>query len=299
MTFTTNYEVLNWYENQPRVLTDQFIESIEWSKVKDHPFDPKFIPVIKYMRDVETLTDMYHRELRRTPTGKDPVISKFMERWGVEEVTHGEVLNQFLNEVGVTSDKTWQSDVRAAVSNVYHINMYLFTMMTNLVGNRFTATHMTFGAVHEMTAAQSYRRLIELVDHPVLTTILKAIIREESAHTQFYWNMAKLELERSSFAQRMARFVIENFWYPVGQGSIPKERTAYTVATLFRDDNGIDILDKTVTKRVNQLPGFAGVTKMTEKIGKICRENPATLTSHAAKTAAMALVPSIMLNSMF
>ncbi len=222
MTFTTNNEVLNWYENQPRVLTDEFIESIEWSKVKDHQFDPKFIPVVKYMRDVETLTDMYHRELRRTPTGKDPVISKFMERWGVEEVTHGEVLDRFLNEVGVTSDPTWQSDVRAAVSNVYHINMYLFTMMTNLVGDKFTATHMTFGAVHEMTAAESYRRLIELVDHPVLTTILKAIIREEAAHTQFYWNMARLELEKSSFAQRMARFVIENFWYPVGQGSIPK-----------------------------------------------------------------------------
>ena len=52
------------------------------------------------MRDVETLTDMYHRELLRTPTGKDPDISKFMERWGVEEMTHGEVLNRFLNETG-------------------------------------------------------------------------------------------------------------------------------------------------------------------------------------------------------
>lgn len=299
MTSTTDKEVLDWYENQPRVLTDEFIESIEWAKVKDHRFDPRLIPVIKYMRDVETLTDMYHRELRRTPTGKDPVISKFMERWGVEEVTHGEVLNRFLNEAGVTSDPSWQSDVRSAVSNVYHLNTYLFTTMTNLVGSRFTGTHMAFGAVHEMTAAQSYRRMMELVDHPVLNVILKAIIREESTHTHFYWNMARLELEKSRFSRKMARFVVENFWYPVGQGSLAKDRTEYTVATLFGAEGGVEILDKTVTKRVGRLPGFAGVTKMTDKIGQICRENPMRAIKTAARSAALALVPSIMVNTVF
>ena len=48
---------------------------------------------------------MYHRELRRTPTGRDPHISKFMERWGVEEITHGEMMNRFLNELGYESDE--------------------------------------------------------------------------------------------------------------------------------------------------------------------------------------------------
>lgn len=273
MTFETNKEVLDWYEKQPRVLTPEFISSIPWGEVKKHPLDMRFVPVLIYMRDVETLTDMYHRELVRTPTGKDPVISKFMERWGVEEVTHGEVINRFLNEFGIETDEKWQMQVRHAVSRIYRMNTFLITSLTNLVGKKFTATHMTFGAVHEMTTAQSYRRLIELTDHPVLTTILKAIIREESAHTQFYWSVARLELRKNDFAKKLARFVIQNFYYPVGQGSKPKKESEYAVSTLFGGRDGLETLDKTVTQRVQQLPGFADLTKINDRIGRICRDN--------------------------
>lgn len=279
MTFETKQEILDWYENQPRALTDDFIRNIPWHEVKNYELDRKFIPVLQYMRDVETLTDMYYREMMRTPTGRDPVISKFMERWGVEEVTHGEVLNRFLNEAGIETDAKWQSQVRRSVSTLYNVNTFFITMLTNLIGSKFTATHMTFGAIHEMTTAQSYRRLMELADHPVLTTILKGIIREESAHTQFYWSVARLELRKNEFAQKIARYVIEHFYYPVGQGSKPKKQTEYTIATLFGEGDGLDALETTITQRVQQLPGFNNVTKVTDTIGRICRENTPQLNS--------------------
>ncbi len=269
MIFETNKEVLDWYDRQDRALTDEFIGNIEWSKVREHPFDERLIPVIFYMRDVETLTDMYWQELRRTPTGRDTVISKFMERWGIEEVTHGEVLNRFLNELGYETDADWQKQIRRNVSLSYHINTFLITSLTNLIGSKFTATHMTFGAVHEMTTAQAYRRMIEIADHPVLTHILKAIIREESAHTQFYWSIARLELRKNDLAQKLARKVIEHFYYPVGQGSLKKERTKYVVSALFGKDSALDVIDTTVTQRVQQLPGFDGIRKITDTIGNM------------------------------
>ena len=236
MNFETNKDVLDWYERQQRVLTPEFISKIPWDKVKDNPVDKKLIPVLLYMRDVETLTDMYHRELLRTPTGKDPHISKFMERWGIEEITHGEVLNRFLNEIGVETDDNWQTQVRKDVTTSYHTISYLMMVMTNLIGKKFTATHMTFGAIHEMEAAQGYRRLIALADHPVLTYIVNGIIREEAVHAQYYRSVARIELERNEFAQKMARWVIEHFWAPVGQGSLAKERTEYAISTLFTGD---------------------------------------------------------------
>jgi len=269
MNFETNKDVLEWYERQERTLTPEFISAIPWDKVKDAPIDEKLIPILLYMRDVETLTDMYHRELLRTPTGKDPHISKFMERWGVEEITHGEVLNRFLNEIGVETDDRWQDQVRRAVSTAYNANAYLLMILTNLIGKKFTATHMTFGTIHELEAAQGYRRLMALADHPVLTHILQGIVREESIHAQFYRSVARLELERNPFAQKMARFVIEKFWAPVGQGSLPKHRTEYAIAMLFGDNDALEGLDKTVTQRVRGLPGFADITKMTEKISQI------------------------------
>jgi hypothetical protein len=266
MNFETNKDVLDWYERQERSLTDEFISSIPWDEVKKHPFDEKFVPVLFYMRDVETLTDMYHRELVRTPTGKDPHISKFMERWGVEEITHGEVLNRFLNELGYETNENWQDEVRRAVTTTYNAKAYFLSMITNLVGKRFTATHMTFGAIHEMEAALGYRRLMNLSDHPVLTKIINGIIREESIHASFYRGIARLELQRSEFAQKMARWVIDHFWAPVGQGSLAKRRTEYTVKTLFAADDAGASLEKAVSERVRQLPGFAGLTKIDETI---------------------------------
>ena len=274
MNFETNKDVLDWYERQERVLTPEFISDIPWGKVKDHTVDEKLIPVLLYMRDVETLTDMYHRELLRTPTGKDPHISKFMERWGIEEITHGEVLNRFLNEIGVETDDKWQTHVRNEVSASYNTISYLMMVLTNLIGKKFTATHMTFGAIHEMEAAQGYRRLIALADHPVLTYIVNGIIREEAVHAQFYRSVARIELERNECAQKMARWVIEHFWAPVGQGSLAKARTEYTIATLFAADNAIEGLDKTVTQRVRLLPGFEGITKITDTIGEMAGHAP-------------------------
>ena len=250
MSFETNKDVLDWYERQDRVLTPKFLSDIPWGDVKKHSFKDELIPVLLYMRDVETLTDMYHRELIRTPTGKDPHISKFMERWGVEEITHGEVINRFLNEVGFETDENWQTQVRHDVSKVYKTKAYFISALTNLVGKRFTATHMTFGAIHEMEAAQGYRRLIELGDHPVLTHVLQGIIREESAHGQFYRSIAKLELKRNEFAQKMARWVIEHFWEPVGAGSLTAARSDYVIQKLFVEDSALKVLDTTVTQRI-------------------------------------------------
>lgn len=272
MPFETNKEVLDWFEKQERTLTKEFIDSLPWSEVRNTPIDEKFIPVLLYMRDVEVLTEMYHRELQRTPTGRDPVISKFMERWGVEEVTHGQVIDRFLNEIGYPTLDDWQRQTHRNVPKSYHISTYFLTTLTNLLGSRFTATHMTFGAIHEMSTGQAYRRMKAIANHPVLSMILEGIIREEAAHTHFYRSVARIELERSAAAQKIARKVIEVFWRPVGQGSLAKERTEYAIATLFGDETGegVGILDRTVTQRARQFPGFDGLTKTTQRFRNIC-----------------------------
>ncbi|HVE55956.1 MAG TPA: ferritin-like domain-containing protein [Pyrinomonadaceae bacterium] len=272
MSFETKKEVLDWYERQPRTLTDEFIGRIAWKDVKNYELNEKFVPVLLYMRDVEVLTDMYYREMRRTPTGKDPYISKFMERWGIEEVTHGEVINRFLNEAGIETGEKWKEQVHGSVSRFYKMNSYLITTLTNFIGEKFTATHMTFGAIHEMSTAQAYRRLMKLADHPVLTEILTAIMREESAHSKFYASIAQIELKQSEFARKVARFIVNKFWTPVGQGSKPKKQTDYTIGTLFGGKEGQEWLDRNVSQKVQAFPGFAGLTKISDTVAKIQTE---------------------------
>ena len=96
--FETDKEVLDWYERQPRALSKEYVNSIKWKEIKNYQLNPAFVPVLIYMRDIEYFTDMYYQELRRTPTGKDPIIRKFMDRWSVEELHHANLLNRFLEE---------------------------------------------------------------------------------------------------------------------------------------------------------------------------------------------------------
>jgi hypothetical protein len=84
----------------------------------------------------------------------------------------------------------------------------------------------------------------------------------------------------------MARWVIENFWSPVGADSLSAERSDYVIRTLFVQDEALEVLDKTVTQRVRQLPGFADVTRMTDTIGGI-----------AKSAVAAGLIGTVILNS--
>jgi hypothetical protein len=52
-----------------RALDQGFLRSIPWHEVRKHPLNPAFVPVLIYMRDVESFTDIYYQELLRTPTG--------------------------------------------------------------------------------------------------------------------------------------------------------------------------------------------------------------------------------------
>jgi hypothetical protein len=267
--FETDKEILGWYERQPRALTNEFVSSIPWRDVGNHELNPAFVPVLLYMRDVEYFTEMYYRELRRTPTGRDPVIRKFMDRWSTEENQHARLLNRFLNEAGIPTSEKWQAEAKSRIPWRYTVESYLLDYALTPFGKHFHGAHMVWGTINEITTLQGYRRLSELARHPVLTRLLGAIVQEESIHSSFFWNMARVKLSQAKFSRDLARFIIRRFWTPVGQGAKPQHETNYVVSTLFSGIDGLDFFKRTVTNRVTRLPGFKGFTALEERVAPI------------------------------
>jgi len=267
--FETDGDVLDWYERQPRALTKAFLDSIPWNQVTNHPINPAFVPVLVYMRDVEFFTDVYYRELLRTPTGKDPVIRKFMDRWSVEEDCHADLLNRFLNELGIPTGENWKSDARGRIPWRYTVESYLVDLAVKPFGRYFHAAHMVWGAINEITTLHGYRRLSDLAGHPVLKMILGGIMQEEVLHSSFYWNIARLKLMQTKFSRDLARFIVGKFWTPVGQGAKPEQETHYVVKTLFQGTAGLDFFNRKVAHRIEQLPGFAGFKVLSERVAPI------------------------------
>lgn len=264
--FESDIEVLQWYEKQPRALSREFVSNIRWNEIKNYELNTAFVPVLTYMRDVEYLTDMYYNELLRTPTGRDPVIRKFMDRWSIEELHHGNLLNRFLEEAGFGPSKNWQDEANRSVPRSYRIGSYLIDHATRPFGKHFHGAHMVWGAINEITAMQSYRQLGELSRHPILKELLSGLIQEESIHASFYWNVARVKLAETKFSRDLARFIIGRFWAPVGQGALTQKQTTYVMATLFHGQHGLELFKEKIGKRIQRLPGFAGFNGLAEKI---------------------------------
>lgn len=266
MTFGSEKDVLAWYEGQPRVLDKTFLDGIPWNEVKDHPVDPSFIPVLVYMRDIEKMTSVYHRELSWTPTWRDPSVRHFMDRWSAEEPLHGDLLNRFLEEAGYPTDDRWFDEVRGRMGLRYAMNARLQAATAQLFGRHFSGVHMTIGAINELTTLTGYQRLWTLARHPVLERVLRGIVREEARHYFFYWSVARLKLLRSDFARKLNRLIVEAFWVPVGQGIKTPTETDGMCGALFGDEEGLALLDRQVTQRAAQLPGLEGFSIVTERI---------------------------------
>lgn len=257
--------IIDTYEKNERFISKDFLDSIDWASVKKYPLDEKFIPVLLYMRDIEALTDVYYQELRHTPTGKEPVIRRFMDRWREEELTHGDLLNRFLNEAGYPTEEKWYETTKANIPTMYKLKGHVNRLIVNCIGSRFTAVHMTWGAINELSAAQAYKQMWERANHPVLEYILRGIAREEASHIFFYRSMAILKLQESKSSRSIARYIIENYWSPVGQGTKTEEESNHVTSILF-DGGALDVVDKHINGALQKFPGLEGTTVVNDRI---------------------------------
>ncbi len=268
MIFEHEDEAIAWFDGQERVLTSEFLNSIPWHDVSRYKLRPEFLPVLLYMRDIEKSTEIYYAQLQRTPTGRNPAVKRFMDRWGSEESLHGDLLNRFLGEAGYETNANWFEQMKARLSRRYHLQERVMGSITNLWGRKFSGVHMAWGAVQELSTLSGYERLWTLAKHPVLEYLLRAIAREEARHSLFYWSVANILLKRYPSSQKLARYLIDYFWKPVGEGIKTQDESNYLVNTLFSGKDGLEIMTKRVNDRMAQLPGFETFTRVHDRIAQ-------------------------------
>ncbi len=273
MLLDREQDVLAWYEAQPRVVTPAFVASVPWKEVAKTPIDPAFIPVMRYMRDVEMFTGLYASQMKKTPTWQDPSIRTFMERWSTEEPEHGNLLDRFLSEAGYPTLEDWKEKAHASLPPGYDREVKRQSRILSLLGAGHTsAVHMTWGAVNEYSTLTGYQRLWQAAKHPVLETILRAIAREEAMHSFFYWSMARIKLRASKVRQALTRFLLDRFWEPVGGDVKGPQEMNIVIRTLFAGAEGLRAAEQQINRRLQELPGFAGDLVVRNRVAKITQQ---------------------------
>lgn len=176
---------------------------------------------------------------------------------------HGEAIAKVLSAHGETSGQK-----RIVATSVRDKIMERLGPIPSMIGSaimkeRFIAVHMTWGAVNEWTTQSGYAALAAKADHPELTKLLKAIMKQEGRHIAFYSTEAKKRLADSNGAQKATRFLFKTQWGPVGSGIMPEEEVKHLAAYLYDGEQGLEALRR-IDSNVQRLPGLEELTLLKD-----------------------------------
>ena len=266
-------------------------DDVDYGAFRGQPLRPEILRCVRYMHDVEFHTSCYLRNLLNTRAHHDPEITTFLAMWNFEELWHGEALAKVLVAHGEPAGALRVGPMRRRLGWRISASPLLW-MAFSAMTKDFLAVHMTFGALNEWTTQGGYGRLATVAEHPVLSELLRRIMRQEGLHIDFYAGEAKARLESRS-AQRVTRMMLRSIWSPVGAKVMPIEETRHLVDTLFGGPEGAVVAAR-VDRRMDRLPGLAGLRLMEralERYGQIPNRT-SVVSSHTAAPRGSAALAS-------
>jgi hypothetical protein len=229
------------------------LEGIDWDSIPDHPLPADVLRVLTYMQDVESHTVVFPGTIFSRRALEDPYIGPFLICWLYEEGMHGRALARFLAHAGhpVPPRVIPRTTLRDRIDRS-------MTWMMSAWWKDFLALHMTWGAFHECTTIQAYRRLEAQNDHPVLNELLRRIIRDEARHYAFYIWQAEQRLADPRVSRKV-RAIMNRFYAPVGSAHQPDALACWVSGFLFDGDEGRKSA-RHVDQSIATLPGFSDAT---------------------------------------
>jgi hypothetical protein len=233
------------------------VDDIDFGAFRQHPLDPATLRCIRYMHDVEGHTACYMRDLLATRAHRDPEVTAFLACWCYEEHWHGEALAEVLRAHGEPAGRQRLEESRRRLPRTDALRPVACTL-ASAISPHIVAVHMTWGAVNEWTTQAGYGRLAAQAHHPVLSELLRRIMRQEGRHIDFYALGARRRLAASGAARRITRFALRRYWAPVGSGVMPDSELRFLVNHLFGGAEGRAATQR-IDRLVGRLPGLEGL----------------------------------------
>ena len=237
-------------------------DDLDFSVFRERPVSDAGLRCLQYMHDIEFHTVCYLRDLLVTRAHDDHRVTTFLTIWNLEELYHGEALAAVLDAHGRPSGMGRVEPLRRRLGGARQNLGSLASMVGSWAMRDFTAIHMMWGAVNEWTAQAAYGRLSSLESHPVLSTLLKRLMRQEGRHVDFYASEAERRLAGNRRAQGLTRFALRRYWGPVGSGVAPPGEVRFMVSHLFGGQEGAAVAER-IDRRIHRLPGLDGLDIVT------------------------------------
>ena len=240
------------------------LAGIDFGVFAERPLDADTLRCLRYMHDVESHTVCYLRDVLVTRAHADPEVTAFLACWGYEEHWHGEAIARVLAAHGEVAGSTRVAATRRRLPRLDRLRPLVY-LAGSAVSRHVVTVHMTWGAINEWTTQAGYGRLAAKAGHPVLSELLRRIMRQEGRHIDFYAGQARRRLASSPAAQRATRIALRRYWRPVGSGLLPAPEVGFLVDHLFGDPDGARVAAR-LDRQVDRLPGMEGIGLVTRAV---------------------------------
>jgi len=244
------------------------VSGIDFESFRAHPLSDDAIRCLRYMHDVEYHTVCYLRDLLVTRVHRNHEVTSFLTFWNFEEYWHGEAIGRVLAEHWERAHDERVERLRKRLSVRESLKPIVHGLGSLVAGREWLAVHMTWGAVNEWTTQAGYARLAARESHPVLSELLKRIMRQEGRHIDFYASHAIDALEGSSRAQRMVHFTLNKVWRPVGASVMPTPEVDHLIRFLFGGSEGRRAAAR-VDRQIDRLPGQSGLGLLVRTVRSV------------------------------
>ncbi|MGH9055309.1 MAG: hypothetical protein ACRDYY_05500 [Acidimicrobiales bacterium] len=248
-------------------------DDLELRRFATEPLETGALRCLRYMHDVEYHTVCYLRDLLVSPAHADAEITSFLSFWVYEEFWHGEALAAVLEAHREPAGQARVAAMRRRLGWAERLRPLTMMAGSALAGHDFVAVHMAWGAINEWTTQAGYAQLARRAGHPVLTELLKRIMRQEGRHIDFYASQAQRRLAASGRARHITRFALRRFWGPVGSGVMPPAEIEHLATYLMNGPDGLAVARR-IDRRVDRLPGLEGLSLLEGSITSLQTDPP-------------------------
>lgn len=229
------------------------VSDIDWEAAAAVPVPAEHVRCLTFMMDVEAHTIVYLRDLLNSRAIVDTDISLFLACWVYEETFHGRAIERFLAAIGQPVERNRVEAVRTSTGWRATVDL-VGTFAISRLSRHFPAAYLTWGAINELSAHTGYKLLADRTENPVLATLLRRIMRDESRHFAFYYHEAGKRLGEPG-AQRLTSFMLRRFWGPVGSTVKSDDDVAFVTSYLFGGRGG-DAAITHIEQTIRRLPGL-------------------------------------------
>ena len=262
------FDLATYRRHSAKLVTDD----LDLASFESRPLDADALRCLRYMHDVESHTICYLRDLLVTRAHRDPEVTTFLTLWSYEELWHGEAIAAVLAAHGEAAGPTRVAATRRSLPRRDALRP-VASQLASAASSHVTAVHMAWGAVNEWTTQAGYARLAARAGHPVLTELLRRVMRQEGRHVDFYASQANERLADSRAARRLARFTLRRLWAPVGSGVMPAAEVAFVSRYLVAGPEGAAVAAR-VDRRIDRLPGLVGLDLLTSAVASHAGHGP-------------------------